>query len=99
MNSNLTTTAVPDTTAPDRVRIGGHAGIYWAALLPAFGLFCWGALSSVRSPGLYMDAVNPDYLVVALLHPRADFAPWILPGNMLFGLFPVMVNIYYGRPT
>jgi hypothetical protein len=45
---------------------------------------------------VYMDAVNPDYLVVRLLNRHADVDVWVLPGTLLFGLFPVVGDIYYG---
>ena len=44
-----------------------------------------------------MDAVYPDYLVVRILGPTAYPPPAAtLPGNYLFDLFPLMVNLYHG---
>lgn len=65
-------------------------------LLPACLLFVLGAVSDITVPGLYMDAVNPDYLVVRLLEQSAATPAWVLPGTLLFGLFPVLGQIYHG---
>ena len=43
-----------------------------------------------------MDAVNPDYMVVRLLYSGSKIPVWVLPGTMLFGLFPVIGQIYHG---
>jgi hypothetical protein len=64
--------------------------------LPAVILFCLGAVSNIMVPGLYMDAVNPDYMVVRLLNPGTNVPVWILPGTLLFGLFPVIGQVYHG---
>jgi len=42
-----------------------------------------------------MDAVNPDYLVVHILNPTTPTMAWILPGNLLFGRFPVLTGLYH----
>lgn len=68
----------------------------WVVLLPAVLLFGAGALLDLRLPGPYMDAVNPDYIVVRLLHPSARFTPWMLPGTLLLGRLPVLVQLYHG---
>jgi len=68
----------------------------WGWLLPALILFCLGAVSDIMVPGIYMDAVNPDYMVVRLLNPGTDAPVWILPGTLLFGLFPIVGQIYHG---
>ncbi|HUK08247.1 MAG TPA: hypothetical protein VLX09_10300 [Stellaceae bacterium] len=67
-------------------------------LIPAALLFCIGALADIDVPGVYMDAVNPDYLVVRVLHPEAmDNPVWIMPGNLIFDRFPVLSgSFYYG---
>lgn len=65
-------------------------------VLPAVILFCVGATTDIRLPGPYMDAVNPDYIAVLLLHPGAQFVPWTLPGMMLFGRLPLLVQLYHG---
>lgn len=48
-------------------------------------------------PGVQLDAVNPDYFAVRILNPNAANIPsWILPGNLLFGQFPVLTAFYHG---
>jgi hypothetical protein len=72
----------------------------WRSLLlvfiPALILFGVGAVSAINVPGVYMDAVNPDYLVVRLLHQGTDFPAWTVPGAMVLKLFPVLIQIYHG---
>ncbi len=65
--------------------------------LPAFALFGIGAMTDIALPGVYADAVNPDFLVVRLftLH-HAQLPESGLPGLLLFGLFPVIGQIYHG---
>ena len=53
----------------------------------------------ITLPGIYMDAVNPDYLAVKLLnkHHESPLVAWVLPGNYLMGnRFPVLVSMYHG---
>ncbi len=73
---------------------GGYAN--WGFLAPALILFFLGGVTDILLPGVYMDAVNPDYLVVRLLNPGTNAPAWILPGTLLFGLFPVIGQIYHG---
>jgi hypothetical protein len=49
-------------------------------------------------PGVYMDEVNPDYLVVKLLNPHhAPIVGWVLRGNYLLGdRVPWLVQLYHG---
>jgi hypothetical protein len=69
----------------------------WGWALPAAALFILGGVTAISEPGVYMDAVNPDYTVVSLLNPRAQGIPgWYLPGNLLFGRFLILGNVYYG---
>ncbi|MBO9663261.1 hypothetical protein [Dokdonella sp.] len=51
-----------------------------------------------RLPGLYMDAVNPEYLIPGILDPSAPGnRPWILPGNMVADRYPIFTgSIYHG---
>jgi len=59
----------------------------------------WLAVASqqITLPGVYMDAVNPDYLVVRLLNRHAEpIVPWLLSGNDLFGTAPVLISFYHG---
>ena len=69
--------------ASARMTIGTASLVF----LPAFLLFSLGAVTDISLPGVYMDAVNPDYLVVRLLNPEAaaNVSPWTLPGNLLLG--------------
>jgi len=52
-------------------------------------------------PGVYMDEVNPDYLVVKLLNPdHAPIVGWVLRGNYLLGdRVPWLVQLYHGSQT
>lgn len=65
--------------------------------VPAALLFCLAATHLIDLPGIYMDAVNPDYMVVHILHPNATNLPaWALPGTMVLGRFPIVGQIYHG---
>ena len=68
----------------------------WRVFVPALILFSLGAVTNITVPGIYMDAVNPDYMVVRVLNPATSVPIWVLPGTMLFGLFPVLGQIYHG---
>ncbi len=59
------------------------------------------ALHAITLPGVYMDAVNPDYLVVKVLNPaHADIVAWVLPGNYLLGnRVPLLIALYHGTQT
>jgi hypothetical protein len=87
---------------PERVTVGTTQANGWGRnlaliCLPAFVLFALGAVTDITLPGVYMDAVNPDYFIVLLLNPHhAAIANWHLPGTLLFGLFPVIGQVYHG---
>ena len=49
-------------------------------------------------PGLYMDAINPDYLIPGIVHPPAPLQ-LIIPGNLLGGRFPVFTGTVYHGST
>lgn len=51
-----------------------------------------------RLPGLYMDAVNPEYIIPGILDPSAPGnRPWILPGNAVADRYPVFTgSLYHG---
>ena len=56
------------------------------------------ATQQIMLPGVYMDAVNPDYLVAKVLN-RAHAEPliaWVLPGNYVAERFPILVSLYHG---
>ena len=55
------------------------------------------ALQQITLPGVYMDAVNPDYMAVRVLNPHGPpMLPWLLPGNWLFDRIPFMITFYHG---
>jgi hypothetical protein len=56
------------------------------------------ALWQIELPGVYMDAVNPDYLVVKILNPDAQpITAWVLSANYLGDLrLPVLIALYHG---
>ena len=56
-------------------------------------------LQAIHEPGLYMDAVNPDYEVVRMTNPQSETPIYILPGNLLFGRLPVLGGLYHGSYT
>jgi len=68
-----------------------------AAALLILLAFAFAVAWQIQWPGLYMDAVNPDYLVVDVLHGVRDAHPiWILPGNLIAGRFPLLTSLYHG---
>ena len=55
------------------------------------------ATQQITLPGVYMDAVDPDYLAVALLNRNAQpISAWLLGGNYLHGKAPVLISFYHG---
>jgi len=55
------------------------------------------ATQQITLPGVYMDAVNPDYLVVRVLNPHPKpITAWLLGSNDLFGKAPVLISLYHG---
>jgi hypothetical protein len=72
-----------------------HRSHLWVAL-PLAALWL-GISTSTLVPGVYMDAVNPDYLVAHVLGSQALPPPsWVPPGNYILGLFPLMTQTYHG---
>jgi hypothetical protein len=69
---------------------------YLLALAAILGIYAVLATLSIERPGLYMDSVNPDYDVVHILDPAAPVSEWLMPGNLLFGRFPVLAGPYTG---
>ncbi len=67
-----------------------------ALVLPMLALW-YGVLVDITLPGLYMDAVNPDYLAIPILHSNMQAPVWVLPGNWLFGRVSVLSSLYYGN--
>lgn len=62
------------------------------AMLALVLLFWACALRQVELPGLYMDAINPDYLAARWLHPDLRNTVWTMPGPSL----PILGNLYHG---
>lgn len=55
------------------------------------------ATREIELPGIYMDAVNPDYLVTRWLNPDAQHIPaWVAPGNDILGRYPLLVGLHHG---
>ncbi|QDM28173.1 hypothetical protein FNL56_20100 [Tardiphaga sp. vice304] len=60
-------------------------------------LFLSGALAEIRTPGIYMDAVNNDYMVGRLFSPiRDQISAWVAPGSVVFDRFPIVSATYVG---
>jgi hypothetical protein len=58
------------------------------------------ALYQLALPGVYMDAVNPDYLVVRVLNWSGPPVPtFVLGGNYVFQRLPVLVALHHGTQT
>jgi hypothetical protein len=73
------------------------ASLHWLGLAPALVIFIIGLCSDSTLPGVYMDGVNPDYMVVPIVNPEAKSFPiWILDGNYWLGRFPIMFLPYSG---
>src|SRR6516164_5451597 len=69
----------------------------WIPLAIVVVVYLIVATQQITLPGIYMDAVNPDYLVVRLLHDRTEpITAWLLPGNYLAERAPVLISLYHG---
>ncbi len=55
-------------------------------------VFWIGILANAHLPGLYMDAVNPDYLAAIALNPGLTNPVWTLPTQW----FPILGSLYHG---
>lgn len=53
------------------------------------------ALRCIEFPGLYLDAVNPDYLAVQFLFPQIKNPQWTLPHTSI----PFLGQLYHGTVT
>lgn len=76
------------------------APLAWETWLPIVAFFAM-ILVQANLPGLYMDAVNPDFLAAQLVHhsarqPSAGIPSKILP--ILGGLYYGAQNVYAGLP-
>lgn len=56
------------------------------------------ALHMVDLPGLYMDAINPEYMIPEILYSGYPISmKWLMPGNVIFERFPVLSGpMYHG---
>jgi len=75
-----------------------HARALAIVVLAALTVFVIAFAVDWRLPGLYMDAVNPEYFLPGIIDPTAPGnRPWILPGNLLASRFPVFTgSVYHG---
>ncbi|HVE52279.1 MAG TPA: hypothetical protein VNB23_02720, partial [Ramlibacter sp.] len=74
-----------------------HAG--WALLAPlvVYGVF---AFRDLAVPGLYMDAVNPDYQAAWLVRGSRVIPDWTFPDNAIAGWYRLpLLNSLYGGNT
>jgi hypothetical protein len=55
-------------------------------------VFMLGVIWQIHLPGLYMDAVNPDYLAAQKLHPHLHNPTGALPSK----IFPILGSLYHG---
>lgn len=58
----------------------------------AASVYWFGIMRHIELPGLYMDAINPDYLAARILNPGLSNPVWILPTKW----FPILGNLYHG---
>jgi 4-amino-4-deoxy-L-arabinose transferase-like glycosyltransferase len=65
------------------------------ALSILLAIFWVGVLRHIELPGLYMDAVNPDYIAARTLNPELNNPAWIIPTAW----FPILGNLYHGVQT
>jgi hypothetical protein len=79
-----------------RTRIAAHAPSL--VIAAALAVFAFAYAMDWRLPGLYMDAVNPEYIIPGIFDPKAPgHHPWIVPGNVILGRFPLFTGqIYHG---
>lgn len=82
-----------------------HRRRWWAhpawAFLLVIAAYASVALWQITLPGVYMDAVNPDYLVAKILNRKAEpIGAWVLSANYLAGQrLPVLIALYHGSLT
>ena len=69
----------------------------WGPFVIVIAAYAVVALQQITLPGVYMDAVNPDYMATRLLNPRGEvIVPWLVPGNWLYGRAPILISLYHG---
>jgi hypothetical protein len=98
MNAGAGSSAPTDSAeTPARARtIASRAPML--ATAAALAVFAIAYALDWRLPGLYMDAVNPEYIIPGIFDPKAPgHHPWILPGNLIWSRFPLFTaQIYHG---
>ncbi|MFO1316140.1 MAG: hypothetical protein U1F58_11110 [Burkholderiales bacterium] len=74
---------------------GGRAWLPFAAVALVYALV---ATHRMALPGIFADAINPDYLVARILNPHPERTMvWVLFGNSLLGdRAPVLISLYHG---
>jgi hypothetical protein len=85
--------------APVHASIG--AAPDWAYFVVVAVVYLAMTAWNIDLPGVYMDAVNPDYLVAKILNPQHEpIVAWVLRGNYLLGnRAPVLIALYHGSHT
>ncbi len=72
----------------------------WLGFIAVAVVHFAGTLHLIDLPGVYMDAVNPDYMVVKILNPHhASIVAWLIRDNYIADRFPVLVQMYHGSLT
>lgn len=77
------------------------AATHWRRWLPFAAVALVHAVVATHRidlPGIFADAVNPDYLVARILYPEPQRSiTWVLLGNSLLGdRAPVLISLYHG---
>ena len=87
----------PDPYAPALPEPSARGTGAWRPFLAVVVVYGAVALQQIALPGVYMDAVNPDYMVVRLLNAHAEpITAWLLPGNYLYDKAPILISFYHG---
>lgn len=73
-------------------RLKSYDSLFLANLI-LLGL--WQVLRCPDLPGLYLDAVNPDYLAVQILFPQVNNLNWAVP----YSGVPLLGQLYHGTFT
>lgn len=70
---------------------------HYPIIIPVF-IFIILSLRCIYSPAVYLDAVNPDYLITRMLNPHSlnNNVAWTIPGNLIWGIFPILIQVYHG---
>src|SRR5437868_15479429 len=68
----------------------------WWPFLFVVAAYAVVALQQITLPGVYMDAVNPDYIAIGLLHSRGEVnVLWLMPGNWAWNRAPLLVVFHH----